>query len=207
MSVSLAGLLGLATDRTGTVYFSLLASKATGIYKVGPGGNLVLISSSAPFDYISLDQASNIYATSYSQLVKLTSGGTEVLSGTGTYSSPDGNQAMGAVLNATAVTVDGSGAVLFADSQCRVREIASDGSLRTIAGTGTCGTAMTGPAIAANLPPIRRTAGSGGSLYMLFENGEVAWTDVNGNLKATSSFERPVWAGGRRVGGYLHNFE
>lgn len=94
----------------------------------------------------------------------------ETVAGTGACSaSGDGGPAEEAALKPWAVAIDAAGGLLITDRQsCRLRRLAPDGSIDTVAGTGVCASSRDGA-------PARQTAlnspadlaiGSDGSIYL-----------------------------------------
>lgn len=179
---------GLAIDQNGALYFYSGSytgtGTANGLYRLDPDGTATMLSQTT-LSHLTVDANQNIYVAS-AHLYRLSNGSMQLVGDGATYLSPDGSAAAGSVIYPTALAADPSGRIYFADEHCRVRTVNSQGNLATVAGTGTCGTVVSGPATAANMPQIKQIAYGGGTLAMLLGSEEVAWIDANGNLQSTS---------------------
>jgi sugar lactone lactonase YvrE len=146
---------------TGSNGFSGDGGPATAAQLAGPGG-------------VAVDGAGNIYVADEDnrRVRKVTPGGViTTIAGTGTAGSAgDGGQATSAQLNVPIdVAVDGAGNVYVADQVGnRVRRIAPDGVITTVAGTGVAG--FSGDGLAATGAMLANPAGLGvdaaGNLYI-----------------------------------------
>ena len=118
---------------------------------------------------VAVDAAGNAYFTSGSTVLRIDAA-TRILTlvaGTGTPGfSGDGGPATAAQLNQpNAIALDSAGNIYIGDYG-RIREV-SNGTIATIAGTGTPGTSGdNGPAIGANVAPLGLAVDSAGNLYL-----------------------------------------
>lgn len=175
---------GIDVDSAGVVYFvdagnrvrkintsgtiSAVAGNGTWTYS-GDGGPAALAGFSWIGD-IAVDAGSNIYITDNSRVRKVDVGGTiTTIAGTGVagYSGDGGPATLAQIRYASAIDLDGSGNVIFADPvDSRIRSIDTSGDIHTIAGTGTGGySGDGGPAIAARIDPSGLHIDSKGNVY------------------------------------------
>ena len=138
---------------------------------------------------VAVDAAGNLYiADTANNAVRRVSGGViSNFAGTGTAgSSGDGNAASGAQLSGPqGLAVDSSGSLYVADTQNnKVRKV-SNGTITTVAGTGTAGFAGDGAAAGSaqlNLP-FAVAVDAAGNLYIAeFGNNRVRMVSTNGNI-------------------------
>lgn len=178
---------GIALDPAGNVYYRTenIDSPASGIYKLQSGAAATqILSTEISIDSFGLDAASNLYYAT-GPLYKVTGSTTQEIAGRGTYSSPDGTVATSAVISPVAITVDSAGRVIFEDPYCLLRRINSDGTLVTIAGTGTCAgaTPASGPALSTAIVYASHIASGGGMVFIAGSNSSLEWLDSNGNIQ------------------------
>jgi uncharacterized protein (TIGR03437 family) len=188
-AVSFSAITGLAVAASGTIYIGGTDSEPkTGVWRVTTDGLFYSVASPAG-KLIGIDGASNLYlqgTTGSRAIYQVNPGGSSVvLAGSGSYSSPDGAAAKGAVLalDTGSLAVDSSDRVLFPDLvTCRVRAIAGDGTLITVAGTGHCASsAAAGPALTTDLCYISGiAASSSGSLFVGCSDGTAVQVDASG---------------------------
>ena len=189
----------LATDAAGNVYFGSLHS----LFKVDAGGTLTRVAGNArpgnsgdggpaataqlnfPMG-IATDAAGNVFVADRDASVvrKISSGGTiTTVAGTGTAGfSGDGGAAASAEINGPfGVAVDGAGNLYIADTGNEVvRKVSPDGTISTVAGTGT-----------------RGYLGDGGAARNAWLDGpESVAVDAAGNLYIADTFNGRI----RRVG-------
>ncbi|MER7625352.1 RICIN domain-containing protein [Streptomyces sp. NPDC126503] len=140
----------------------------------GPAGAAEL---NCPYG-VAVDRAGNLYIadTDNHRVRRITPDGQiRTVAGTGTPGfSGDGGPATAAELNGPyGVAVDGAGALYITDAENhRVRKVAGDGTISTVAGTGTDGfSGDGGPATSAKLDfPLSVVADSTGTLYISDHN-------------------------------------
>jgi sugar lactone lactonase YvrE len=177
---------GVAVDSSGTLYISdrnnHRVRKVTADGKIstvagtgtagsaGDGGPAVSAQLASP-EGVTLDSAGTLYIAGSYRVRKVTADGKiSTVAGTGTAgSSGDGGPATAARLNPLGLATDSSGTLYTADfDNHRVRKIAADAAISTVAGTGTAGFGGDGgPATAARLNlPIGVAVDSAGTLYI-----------------------------------------
>jgi uncharacterized protein (TIGR03437 family) len=138
----------------------------------------------------SLGSAANLYIadTANNVVRSVASGVISNVAGNGTAgSSGDGNAATSAQLNGPqGLAVDSAGNLYIADTQNhRVRKVAANGAISTVAGTGTAGSGGDGgPAASAQLNlPFGVALDPSGNLYIAeFGNNRIRKVDANGNI-------------------------
>ena len=204
---------GVTVDKSGNVYIADTHSQR--VRKVSPGGTIKTIAGGGPGlsgdsgpatsahlegpIAVAVDGQGNVYISDASFVYRVSPGGILTkFAGTGTPGfSGDGGPATSAQLSdRTALAVDGHGNVYIADNRNnRVREVTTNGIIKTIAGTGVGGfSGDGGPATAARLYPPAGVAVDGhGNIYIADQfnsrvrkvspNGTI--TTVAGNGKAT----------------------
>jgi sugar lactone lactonase YvrE len=163
---------------TGTNTITTVAG--TGVAgSAGDGGPATTAQLTSP-EGIAVDQAGNLYIADRDnhRIRKVTPEGTiSTFAGTGAAGfSGDGGQATAAQLrNPQAVTVDGAGAVYIADTgNHRVRRVALDGVITTVAGSGTAGfSGDGGQAILARLSEPSALAIDGSANLFVLEKNRV----------------------------------
>jgi uncharacterized protein (TIGR03437 family) len=166
--------LGVAVDSAGNLY---IADSNNNVIREVSGGTIsavfVSVHLNDPID-VAVDSANNLYIADINnnRIVKVTSAGiATVVAGNGTAGfSGDGGPASKAQLSyPTGVAVDGVGNVYIADTlNQRIRKVAPNGTITTIAGTGQQGYAGDGgPASAATFSSPRGiTVDPSGTLYV-----------------------------------------
>jgi sugar lactone lactonase YvrE len=119
---------------------------------------------------IAADRSGNAYFTSFNILYRLDQNGiAKRLAGDSPqeYSGDGGPAAAAGILNASALAVDGQGNIFIADIG-RVRRIATDGSISTVAGTGAVGfSGDGGPAANAQVTPGQLAADASGNIFFI----------------------------------------
>ncbi len=178
---------GVAVDAHGNLYVAVL----TGIRKVTPDGAISTIAGSGASGYtgdggpaitaqlnlphgVAVDAAGNLYIadTSDNEIRQVTPAGTiTTVAGIGTAGySGDGGPATGAQLSSPgSVALDAAGNLYIGDTgNNRIRRVAADGTIATVAGTGTAGyTGDGGPATSAQLrSPAGVALDAQGNLYI-----------------------------------------
>jgi len=178
---------GLARDNAGNLYvadtnnrrirkinvngvISTIAGNGSPVGSLGDGGP----ATSAPTtpNVVAVDTAGNVYLSDAGRLRKVNTAGTiNTIAGTGTSGfSGDGGPATGAQVNGIlGICVDAAGNIYISDAgNNRLRKIATDGTIATIAGTGTAGfSGDGGTATFAQLSlPGGITLDSDGNLYV-----------------------------------------
>jgi uncharacterized protein (TIGR03437 family) len=127
---------GVAADGRGNVFVASLGR----IRRVSKDGIITTVPGSGGAGALALDSAGNLYITNGERIQKLSPGGIlTTVAGNGSFGfSGDGGPATAAQLwNATAVAVDGAGNIFIADTfNYRVRRVALDGTITTVAGGG-----------------------------------------------------------------------
>src|ERR1017187_7465069 len=193
---------GIATDATGSVYFS---SSAKSVFKVDSGGTLTLVAGNSRVGYsgdgglatnaqisggvgLALDPAGNLYIadTDNNRVPKVAPAGIiTTVAGTGIPAySVDGGPATNAKLSGpTSVALDRAGNLYIADAvNLRVRKVSPAGVITTVAGNGVRGfSGDGGPASGAQL-----------SLASTFNYASCIATDSAGNLYIADSLNDRV---------------
>ena len=200
--------LGVAVDGSGNVYYSDNGNDLIG--KIDPSGNLTIIAGTGLPGFspngtmataaalsgpaaIAVDGAGNVYFTeegnSTVREIVAASGLVQTVAGTGTAGDTgDGGPAVLASLNRPeGIAFDANGNLFIADTGNNVirRVSAADGTISTVAGTGTAGFGGDGGlAIAALLnQPWGLAFGTDGSLYVAdFQNNVIRKIDASGKI-------------------------
>ncbi len=195
-SAALAGPLGVAVDAAGNLYIA--DSSFFAVRKVSPAGIITTIAGSNYYDHgptnigfplnLTLDNAGDLLIATANTLLKLAPDGTLATiagGGSGTAPSGDGGPATAAtLLPAAGIARDSAGDIFISGGSLSgypqfgggyVREITTDGIIRTIAGDGTVG--YSGDGDAATAASLSTSAGSiavgaDGTIYFadLFNN-------------------------------------
>lgn len=176
--------VGVAVDSTGNVYFadsgnyrirkvaadgiiSTVAGTGDAAY-LGDGGPATAAQLSGPRG-VGTDWAGNAYIADGNRIRKVTPNGTiTTFAGTGVPGyAGDGGPAANAQIGPGDVAVDSAGSVYFTEAN-RIRKVAPDGIISTVAGTGARGySGDGGPATKAQLNyPGRLALDSSGNLYL-----------------------------------------
>ncbi len=159
----------VAVDRNGVLYIST----DSGIRQVATSGVIsTLLNRTSSFRGLALDASGNVYVadSSSQRVLKLTLFGTTSFAGNGTAGfSGDGGPAINASLNTpSGITFDSGGNLYITDTgNQRIRKVSSDGSMSTVAGTGTAGFSGDGgsPLSAVLNAPWGVALDAAGSLY------------------------------------------
>ena len=184
---------GLAIDANDNLYIADYTAHR--ILKVTPGGTLSIIagtgslaaptpgpatSSALKFPAgVAVDSNGNIYvADKGNNLVeKITPGGTlSIIAGNGTRGVPTAGPALSSSLkDPFGVAVDSSGNVYIANQgNSTIEKVTPDGTLSTVAGTGTAGTPTAGPATSSNLnTPYDVEVDADNNLFILDSNNNL----------------------------------
>jgi uncharacterized protein (TIGR03437 family) len=207
---------GLAFDASGNLYLADYLNHL--VRKVTPGGTIGTVAGNGSIFYnqgnnipatstgisgptgIAVDAAGNLYIANYQgwYVFKVTSGGIiSILAGNGMDAdSGDGGPATQAgVAGPFGVAVDSSGNVYITEAfNAVVREIGADGTINTIAGTGTAGfSGDGGPALSAEIGASAGITIAGGNIY-LADSGNLRIRELTGGR--TSSPPPSVLSGG-----------
>lgn len=198
---------GIATDGDGNIFYANRPSNK--IFKLSPTGTLTTYAGNGgpafsgdggpatsarinhPAD-VTIDADGNVYiADQYNHRIRKVQAGTQIIStfaGNGTAGfNGDGGAATAASLHLpTGVSTDNAGNVYIADnSNHRIRKVAVDGTITTVAGTGVAGFGGDGgPANTAALyNPTDVTTDGRGALYIAdLNNNRIRKVDVDGNI-------------------------
>jgi len=217
-AAKLSGPGGITTDAAGNVYFSDLwnnrirkvttdgmittvAGNTTGYRFRGDGG----LATSAQLWFpkgIAIDPAGNLYIADFlnNRIRKVTvvDGVIRTIAGNGKVSdSGDGGPATSAQLNSPrAVVADSANNIYIADtSNYRVRKVAPNGTISTVAGTGIGGdTGDGGPATAAQLTPQDIALDAQGNLYIA-SGHRVRKVAPNGTITTVAGTGTPGYSG------------
>jgi len=143
---------------------------------VGDGGLAVNAEFSFPSD-IAVDGSGNLFINDFGSLIRKIdiNGIISSIAGTGISGfSGDGGPATSAQINAFGIAVDSVGNLYISDGGTRIRKVASNGTIITVAGTGVSGfTGDGGPATLAQIAASSIAVDGGGNIFM------VAGTSVN----------------------------
>jgi sugar lactone lactonase YvrE len=213
---------GLAFDSKGNLLIADVGCQC--IRRIDPNGILTTFYSLPrvqPVSYLeglAVDAADNVYATAYSGnfILKITpDGNATIIAGTGIAGySGDGGPANVAQLNfPSGIAVSADGTLYIADTRNnRIRRIAPDGTITTIAGTGVAGFfGDGGPATAARLSaPAQILLDPDGTLYFTdYANGRVRRITPDGmigTIAGNGNFPQPynsLGDGGPAIDGRL----
>ncbi|MFC5470135.1 cadherin-like beta sandwich domain-containing protein [Cohnella suwonensis] len=175
---------GVAVDGSGNVYAADL--QVNRIRKIKPDGIISSVETGT-FNYVethfmitpygvAVDGSGNLYIVDGNQIRKVTLNGTpnETIStvagsGVGGYSGDGGPAVTANLFGPTHVVVDGSGNLYIADTNnSRIRKVATNGTISTVAGTGVNGySGDGGPAVSAQLyDPTGVAVDGSGNLYI-----------------------------------------
>lgn len=166
-SAAMARPYGVTVDKAGILYIADQGNQrirrvSGGIISTIAGatfgdGTLAVFGSLNAPNAVAKDKIGNVYVTDsgHNSVRRIAADGAiTTLAGTGVSGySGDGGPAVKAELNQpSGIAVDSSGAVFIADSNNhRIRKVATDGTITTIAGTGCCYSGDGGPATSAQL--------------------------------------------------------
>jgi trimeric autotransporter adhesin len=199
---SLRGPNAVATDRFGNIY---LSSTSNCVFRLDPTGNLERVAGTCQGGFsgdggpainaqvsipqgLALDGAGNLYIADQNnnRIRRVTPAGIiTTIAGTGTPGfSGDNGQATAAQLNSPlGLAVDPAGNLYIADqSNNRIRKVALNGTITTVAGTGDSGSSGDGgPATSASLLlPAAVALDAGGNLYIGDASDLVRRVNTNG---------------------------
>ncbi len=193
---------GVAVDGHRNTYFSA----GNCVFKVDGAGALTRVAGSAPGGYsgdggpatsaylmqplgVAIDAAGSLYIADYGnyRVRKVAANGTitTVAGNGGAGYSGDGGPATGAQLNSPeGVTVDAAGNLYIADTwNNRVRKVTANGTITTVAGTGTYGYSGDGsPATNAHIRRPRGVAADSAGNFYIAENAAVRKVATNGTI-------------------------
>ena len=211
---------GIAVDAAGNVYIS--DSQNHRIRKVTPTGHISTLAGTGNSGYsgdggpataaklnfpigIALDAAGNVYFADASnhriRKVTVSTGIISTLAGTGVPNfSGDGGQAIAARLSSPAgVAVDSAGNILIVDQgNQRVRKVATDGTISTVAGTG--GRGFNGDGIAATSAQLNEprllTVDALGNIYIADQgNHRIRKVSLDGTISTVAGTGTPGTGG------------
>lgn len=141
---SLSSPLGIAVDSSGRVVFVEAGNNR--IARIATNGTISTVTTTTESpEWLALDSADNIFFTEDSHTIKRIDHATSAvttIAGTGAQGfAGDGGPAIAAQLDyPLGIAIGGDGAIWFIDSEgTRVRRIATDGTISTVAGTGSRG--------------------------------------------------------------------
>jgi hypothetical protein len=223
-SASFLSPLGVAVDGSGNVY---VVEGSYKIRKIAPNGDVTTLAgseaqggtdangSSASFNVLSgvaVDGSGNVYVAdqrNYKIRKIAPNGDVTTLAGSGAYGSTDANGTSASFSLTTGVAVDGSGNVYVADYfNHKIRKIASNGDVTTLAGSGAQGSTDANGISASFIDPSGVAVDGSGNVYVadqgnnkirkIAPNGDVTTlagsgsagsTDANGT---SASFNHPT---------------
>jgi uncharacterized protein (TIGR03437 family) len=132
-----------------------------------------------------------------------TAGVVESIAGGAPQIAPDGLNAQEAwLVGPSALALDPSGNLYIAESAgCRIRKVGPNGTLTTMAGTGTCSTtAPRGPALSTDLPFVSSMViDSKGSIYFSNIYGDLSVISVDGTISGFATVPTQTQAIGQRL--------
>ncbi len=178
--------VGVAVDGQGTVF----VADESRIRKITPDGMVSTLAGSGIFGYqegpgataqfaspegVSVDAGGNVYVAdrNNSRIRKIAPDGTvSTLAGSGGYGFVDGPGTAAQFASPTGLAVDVGGNVFVADSSNnRIRKVAPDGTVTTVAGNGTEGGADGSLAMAQLTSPQGVAVDVGGNVYAVDDGG------------------------------------
>jgi sugar lactone lactonase YvrE len=190
---------GVAVDVSGNVYVADAAN--TRIRKITASGNVTTLAggsygyadgqgTSAGFNWpvgVAVDRSGNVYVADSlgHRIRKITqSGNVATLAGSGSVGDADGQGSSASFNNPGGVAVDGDGTVYVADSDNnRVRKIAPNGMVATLAGSGTAGYADGQGGSASFNRPLGVAVDGSGNVYVAdANNNRIRKITANGTV-------------------------
>jgi trimeric autotransporter adhesin len=229
-TAEMAGPWGISLDSSGNIYIADFWNYR--VRKVSSSGTITTIGGNGVYSFsgdgdpaanaelngpraVAVDPAGNVYVadTQNNRVRQIkTSGVINTFAGNGaTGSSGDGGPATGAQLTQPqALATDSAGNVYIADTvNNRIREVAPNGVITTIAGTGTAGySGDGGPAASAQLnSPRGMAADAAGNLYIADFNNNVVRKISNGTITTVAGNGSLGFSGdgGPATSAQLHN--
>jgi sugar lactone lactonase YvrE len=144
--------VALALDNSGSLY---VLDASGGLWKITADGNPTVLAALSHASGVAVDREGNAYVTYRNQILKITpTGAVTTLAGSGSPGSADGTGTAASFRGPIGLAVGSSGNVYVADyGNQKIRRITSTGTVTTLAGSGSPGSADgTGAAASFNLP-------------------------------------------------------
>ena len=182
---------GIAFDAAGNLFVA--DNRNNVVRKIDTQGTITTFATAPYVVGVAIAKDGTLYASNYFQLIRVNSNGaTTVIAGGSQpgYGGDDGPATAALLSNASGIIFDQAGNLLVADSgNNRIRRIATDGTITTIAGNGHSSVSIAGPATSTAIGyPIGLILDSDGNLYTgSFLNNQLLKIDTTGQLSIVNS--------------------
>jgi hypothetical protein len=199
--------LGIAVDAAGNAYVAEYSGNR--LRKIDPAGNVTTLASgfNQPRSVV-VDAAGNLYVADGANHVikRITSAGVvSVVAGSGTAGGTDGTGTAASFDTPTGLAIDRAGTLFVTEFVGnRIRRIAPDGAVTTVAGTGTAGTRDAAATAATFNGPHAIAVNDDGTLAVVeYWANRVRTVSAAGSGALAVAWTAPASTGGSPITGYL----